>query len=264
MLSAALTEREEAAVAAPHLSFSRLSRYLHCPEQYRLYYIEDIRRKLAAASLVFGQVIHGALAALFRSGEDAVAFFQNIWREAKDYDLDYARQDSWDKFHTGGQALLERFLRDESRRLDNVAAVKKAFELRITNLDLPLIGVIDLVADLDGKRSFVDFKTASSAYEDHEALLSDQLTAYQLAVPDAEQAALCVLVKTKEPQIEWHRAARNGERLVEFLAKAEYLAREIAAGRSYKWPGKWCSWCDYLPVCLGDKTKVSETMIQIR
>jgi hypothetical protein len=31
--------------------------------------------------------------------------------------------------------------------------------------------------------------------------LSDQLTAYQLAELDAEQMALCVLVKTKEPKI---------------------------------------------------------------
>jgi len=33
-------------------------------------------------------------------------------------------------------------------------------------------------------------------------------------------------------------AARSGEDLAEFLAKADYVGREIAAGRFYKCPGK--------------------------
>lgn len=133
-----------------------------------------------------------------------------------------------------------------------------------SGLGLPFIGVIDLIADLDSKRAVVDFKTSASAYEDHEVLLSDQLTAYQLAEPDAEETALCVLVKTKEPQIEWHRAERRGDHLVEFLAKTEYLAGEIAAKRFYRRPGKWCSWCDYLPVCTHNQQQIRETLIQIR
>jgi PD-(D/E)XK nuclease superfamily protein len=143
-------------------------------------------------------------------------------------------------------------------------ASEKVFELRITNLDLPFIGIIDLLADVDGKRTVVDFKTSASAYEGHEVILSDQLTAYQLAEPDAEQAALWVFVKTKEPQMEWHLATRTGDQLIEFLAKVEYIAGEIAASRFYKRPGKWCSWCDYLPVCTGDRRKAGEALIQIR
>src|SRR5437867_9025276 len=82
----------------------------------------------------------------------------------------------------------------------NVAAAERAFELRITSLDLPFVGVIDPIADVDGKRTVVDFKTANAAYQEHEAILSDQLTSYQLAEPEAEQTAFCVLVKTKEPK----------------------------------------------------------------
>ena len=123
--------------------------------------------------------------------------------------------------------------------------------------------MIDLVATLDRKRTVVDFKTSGSAYGDHEAILSDQLTAYQLAEPEAEQAALCVLVKTKEPKIEWHPTERSPEQLVEYLAKAEYVAGEIQNERFYKRSGKWCSYCDYLPVCTGDQKTASETLVQI-
>jgi hypothetical protein len=89
------------------------------------------------------------------------------------------------------------------------------------------------------------------------------LTAYKLAEPETEQLALCVLVKTKEPKIEWHCVDRTGEQLAEYLAKVGYVAREITAGRFYKRSGLWCAWCDYLPVCLGDKKKVQETLVTV-
>ncbi len=72
-----------------------------------------------------------------------------------------------------------------------------------------------------------------------------------------------MLVKTKEPRIEWHIAGRSGDDLTEFLAKADLIAHEIAVGHFYKRPGKWCSWCDYLPVCVKDGKRAKETLLQI-
>jgi len=70
--------------------------------------------------------------------------------------------------------------------------------------------VIDLTADVAGTATVVDFKTSGSAFDAREVILSDQLTAYNLAEPGAERLALCVLVKTKEPKIEWHVTSRSG------------------------------------------------------
>ena len=264
MLPAFVEEREEFATAAPHLSFSRINRYLHCPEQYRLYYIENLRPRLTPASLMFGKITHQALALLFRERQDPVKIFLEYWKDAGQCDLHYRQRESWEKLNVSGQALLDRFQRDELVRLSKVTAVEKSFELHVTSLDLPVVGIIDLLADLDGKRTVIDFKTSSAAYQDHEVMLSDQLTTYQLAEPAAEQAALCVFVKTKEPQIEWHLSRRTGEQMGEFLDKADLIAHEIATAHFYKRPGKWCTWCDYLPVCTGDKRKTEETLIRIQ
>lgn len=76
----------------------------------------------------------------------------------------------------------------------------------MASVELPFIGIVDLVAQVKGRLTVIDFKTAASDYEDHEVELSDQLTAYWAAVPEAERVALCVLVKTKESRIEWHFA----------------------------------------------------------
>src|SRR5213083_2877364 len=99
MLPAFVEEREEIATAAPHLSFSRINRYLHCPEQYRLYYVENLRPRFAAASLVFGQITHQALAGFFRERKDPVHAFLGIWKDAGQYDLSYSQRESWEKLN---------------------------------------------------------------------------------------------------------------------------------------------------------------------
>src|SRR6266576_1170570 len=86
------------AEATPHLSYSRLQKYLTCPEQYRLYYIGKLRAMVENVSLVFGSVMHLALAAYFRHGDDpaplswrmgfaekhrAAVFPQGVMAEAK-------------------------------------------------------------------------------------------------------------------------------------------------------------------------------------
>ncbi len=249
-------------IHTPYLSHSRVNRYLLCPEQYRLYYVENLRPRHPAASLVFGQILHQALAHFFRTTEDPVLFFQKTWDDARPLELTYGARESWEKLLATGQALLEKFVREEVPRITSIRAIEQPFELTITSLDLPFVGVIDLVAEVDGKATVVDFKTASTAYEDHEVALADQLTAYSLAEPEVERVALWVLVKTKEPRIAWYLSRRGPEHLVEYLRKAELVAREITAGHFYKRPGRWCSWCDFLPVCLRDAHKVEETLMR--
>src|SRR5207302_6573286 len=125
------------------------------------------------------------------------------------------------------------------------------------------IGIIDLVAQVNRKRTLVDFKTAAANYEDYEVALLDQLSAYQLAEPDAEQAAVCVFIKSKEARIEWHVTKRTPEQVMEYLGKAELVAGQIEQGKFYKRPGKWCRQCEFLPVCTGNEREARETLVKL-
>jgi hypothetical protein len=78
-----------------------------------------------------------------------------------------------------------------------------------------------------------------------------------------EVPALCVFLKTVEPRIEWYRASRDPAQVIEYLGKAGYVAGEINAGHFYKRPGRWCGYCDYLPVCMGDRQRAEESLVQI-
>ncbi len=263
MLASFLRERDDALGNGSHLSHSRINRYLLCPEQYRLYYLEKLRPTVPPAALVFGQIVHQALAALVAQKVDPVRHFHDSWGMLKGVPLDFNQRESWEKLSASGEGLLAKFASEEFPKLSHIESVERPFTLKITSLDSPFVGVIDLVAEVEGKRTVADWKTAGSAFDEHEAAMSDQLTAYKLSEPAAEQLALCVLVKTKEPQILWHLTDRTGDRLVEYLNKVGYVAREIAAGRFYKRPGLWCAWCDFLPVCLGDKRKAGETLVTV-
>ncbi len=260
-----LKEREEQVIPKQraYLSYSRINKYLHCPEQYRLYYVENLRPRIPSASLVFGQIIHKSLEHLLRNQGDPVKWFLEAWNAFKEGELRYSQKESWEKLHAIGWSLLEKFQKEELPQLGKVSGTEKVFELNITSLPLPLVGVIDLITQMDSRRTVVDFKTAASAYEEHEVILSDQLTTYQLAEPEAEQTALCVLIKTKEPRIDWHIGQRKPEIVIEYLDKVHYVAQEITAGRFYKRSGKWCGYCDYLPICTGDTKKTEETLMQI-
>jgi hypothetical protein len=263
MIAKEIAHEEEWTVSnhTPYLSYSRISRYLQCPEQYRLYYVENLRPKISPANLVFGQVMHRSLSHLFGAQGDPLKFFQGHWRDLKDTPLDYAKTESWAKLESIGRGLLDEILQKELSRFGRVEASEKAFELQITGLNLSFVGIIDLIAELDGKRTVVDFKTSASAYQQHEVLLSDQLSAYQLAEPAAENSVLCVFVKTQKPKIEWHKANRTAGEVMEFLAKVDHIARMVVSGCFYKRPGKWCSWCDYLPVCIKDHEKANATLV---
>src|SRR2546430_2585796 len=107
---------------SPHLSHSRISRYLLCPEQYRLHYLERLRPRVQAASLVFGQAVHMALAFLFRQGADPIESFDELWAATKNLQLRYAKRESWERLQESGRALLQKFVKEELPRITNVRA----------------------------------------------------------------------------------------------------------------------------------------------
>src|SRR5438876_9803575 len=119
MKAPSLTDREGLVDqdSTPHLSHSRINRYLTCPEQYRLYYVEKLRPRIDSAGLVFGALIHVATADLSRTGEDPVEHFRRDWQNLKDIQLRYKKRESWDDLNTTGANLPKEFLSEEAPQI---------------------------------------------------------------------------------------------------------------------------------------------------
>ncbi len=258
-----IEQPQHAELYTPHLSYSRIQKYLTCPEQYRLHYIEKLRPRVQSASLVFGSVMHLTLAEYFRRGANPVETFNREWQALHSVEMRYSRSDSWQKLKDTGNTLLRKFCQEEAWKFGRTISVEQPFTLGFSNLDRPLIGTIDLVAEVQGKRTVIDFKTAASDFENYEVVLADQLTVYALAEPAAEQFALCVFVKAREPRVEWHMTQRLPEQAIEYLDKAEAITEQIRQGVFYKRVGNWCRRCDFLPECLGDEKKAQDTLVQL-
>jgi CRISPR/Cas system-associated exonuclease Cas4 (RecB family) len=248
---------------APPFSYTRIQKYLTCPEQYRLYYVERLRARQENASLVFGATVHLALAELFRHGLDPAETFEKEWQAIREVELRYSKRVSWQSLADTGKQLLEKFVREEAQKIAKVIAVEQAFKFYLSGLNLPFVTVLDLVAEVKGKRTLVEFKTAAADFERFEVELLDQATAYHLADPELQQVAVCVLVKTKKPQIRWHFTKRSAEEVMDYLQKVETVTQAIRAGLYYRRPGKWCRQCEYLPVCVGDAKNAGETLVRI-
>src|SRR5262249_19787158 len=147
--------------------------------------------------------VHAALAAHFRSAYDPIASFDAAWCRYQDQPVTYTGSESWLRLRDTGRALLQTFMANDRWRIRTVYDVEKRFAVTMAGLPRPIIGIIDLIADMDGRRTVIDWKTAGQHYGPWSADLSDQLTTYWLAEPQAEQVAFGVLLKTKSPEIQW-------------------------------------------------------------
>src|SRR5207253_10559861 len=103
---------ERKPVPAPigeHWSYSRIQKYLTCPEQYRQYYVQGLRAKAASASLVFGSVVHLAIAEYFRRETNPCRTFDKEWQSVRHLHLRYSGKESWESLADKGENLLETF-----------------------------------------------------------------------------------------------------------------------------------------------------------
>jgi CRISPR/Cas system-associated exonuclease Cas4 (RecB family) len=255
------------------LSHSKVNKYDFCPRAYRYYYIEGWKPKVKKPALLFGEAVDSAISAFFKIGNDPVMVFETAWRGLKESPIEWGKRNSWEGLLGIGKTLIERFVAEEALRFTEV--VPENVQRRLT-ADLPagqagldgltVVGYPDLYGRVDGRITLVDFKTAQSSYDPDEVQLNEQLTAYWWLLLanglPVDRVAFCVLLKLKEPRIEWHFAVRTQEEIAEYQDKLRLLATDIERGRFPKKTSSCGQWggCEYLPLCLGHEVRIRETL----
>ena len=119
------------------------------------------------------------------------------------------------------------------------------------DLGIPLVGVMDLVLQEETGPVIVDFKTAARADELSELAHEVQLGCYGYLFRQAtgtSESALEIrrLVKTKVPQISFHRwPARTERHFGRLFAVIRAYLDDLHAERFVFRPGQACSYCDF-------------------
>jgi putative RecB family exonuclease len=247
----------------PHLSASAINDYVECGLLYKLSRIDGFNKEFIPEALIFGSAVHEALREFYKermndttlSSEELITRFERIWREKAEGNdaISYKDGKDFTILLNEGKSLLGTYyknLRDDHFR---VLAVEEPFEFSLEGLDIPVIGIIDLLEeDESGTLIITDHKTAGKSYTSREVDGNFQLTIYHMAAKSNGYAdreillKLDCLIKTKTPRFEAYYTTRSekDERraMRKILAVANGIEKAVFVPNDTSWKCKDCTY----------------------
>jgi len=252
----------------PHLSASSIKSYLDCGLYYKFSRIDKLERTHTSDNLLFGSTIHRVLADYNQDKiignnmrlEDLTQLFSQYWKEAVDNtdNLLYSKGKSFESLLEQGKKLIKTYMSEAPRDQYEIMAVKEPFAFTIDGIDMPIIGVMDIVERDENDTVIIsDYKTVGTSTTINEVDSNFQLTVYYMAAKlngyaDREIVLkLDCLVKTKEPRFEQVYTSRNKDDEKRAVKKIKEVYNGIQKGVFIpNADGTWkCGTCEYKVYC---------------
>jgi RecB family exonuclease len=255
-------------------SISQIGTFENCPLQYRLNYVDRVRRLEEGVEAFLGQRFHEAMEWLYHERafrvvplEELLAYFENAWAEKWHCEVKIARSERCaDDYRLMGRRFIEDYYKrhhpfDEGRVLGLERYIR--FPLDESGR-YKCKGVIDrLMLAKDGAYEVHDYKTGSSLPEQAGLDRDRQLGLYQIGVQTLWPEA-------KEVRLIWHLVAfglemksrRTPEALEELKRDIAGLIDRIEAETEFApHESALCNWCPYWDLCPLKKhlAKLGET-----
>lgn len=209
------------------LSFSACQRYLLSSFSYYAHYMLRLRPVDTGSALVFGSALDAAFNALLgdkRDGREisidrARAMFDEVFRATDPNTIKYSKADfdttslpesfllassdnpavplAWHCLKYKGYLLIEEYASQVLPRIEKVYEIQKTISLK-NEVGDEFTGVIDFIAQIDGKIWIVDNKSSSVRYAENSVSESGQLATYFEAMKDEyDLAGACFIVVPK-------------------------------------------------------------------
>ena len=257
----------------PEYSISQIGTFEDCALQYKLIYVDKIKRYVEGVEAFLGQRFHEAMERLYKERafrvvplEELLDYYEKKWAENWHDEVKIVREDrTADDYRLLGRRFIEDYYRrhhpfNEGRVLGLERYIRFPLDKEGR---YNCKGIIDrLMLAPDGAFEIHDYKTSSSLPEQAEADRDRQLGLYQIGVqrlwPDA-----------KEVRLVWHyvafniemRSQRTPEALDALRGEIAGLIDRIEAEREFTpHESKLCDWCPYWDLCPVKKhlVKVAE------
>jgi len=239
-------------------SYTQISQYLACPRRYRHRYLDGWKEKDTRAAMLFGRAFELALGAYFRHEDPGEVFFRE-WSACKDQDLQFSKNETWDRMLEQGIMLLIRFC--QGNRIQ-VTRPHRNLQIKFTR---PIgrnefVAYIDGIGALDGERCLLEWKTSSSCYpEKPEGLLAldPQLVCYSWMTGISDVAQI-VFVRKRMVEIQYLRTTITDAQREEFGHLVENTIKRIESAEflphsGIRFPQNPCNTCPYIGLCLGQQ-----------
>jgi putative RecB family exonuclease len=248
-----------------YVSASRLNLWLKCPLAFRLKYVDGVRFPTPPA-VFLGKQVHAALERYYRhrqlgleiTPERICESVQRLWGPAAAEErIPFASLHDETELLAKAMQLVRAYLLKTRHETTRVMAVETAVRTPLIDprtgedLDIPLLGIMDLVlGEADGS-VILDFKTAARADELSELTHEIQLGCYAYLFRQSTgttESGLEIrrLIKTKVPQILFHRwPARTERHFQRLLSVVRAYLDDLHSARFVFRPGRGCSYCDF-------------------
>jgi len=250
----------------PEYSISQIGTFEQCALQYKLNYLDKIKRYEEGVEAFLGQRFHEAMERLYRERafrivplEELLAYYEKKWDENWHSEVKIKRKErTGDDYRLLGRRFIEDYYRrhhpfDEGRVLGLERYIR--FPLG-EGSPYKCKGIIDrLVLAPDGAFEIHDYKTSSGLPEQADLDQDRQLGLYQIGVqalwPDA-----------KEVRLVWHyvafniemRSKRTPEALDALRLEIAGLIDRIETEQEFApCESALCDWCPYWDLCPAKK-----------
>ena len=252
----------------PHLSHSSINSYMECGLYYKFSKIDKLKPQFVADNLVYGITVHRVLADFHQerligkllSADDLCDLFGQYWRDAAqdNESIRYTKSNTYSGILSQGKALLTAYHRHLPKERYSIVAIEEPFSINLEGLEVPIIGVMDLVEeDGDGTIIITENKTSGRAYSNSQIDQNLQLTVYQIAARlngyrDREiLLRIHCLIKTKVPTFKsyyTYRSLLDEHRAVRKIKKAwDGIQKEVFIPNDTSWK---CAYCEFKePYC---------------
>jgi PD-(D/E)XK nuclease superfamily len=249
-------------------SYTQISHYLACPRRYRHRYLDGWQEKDTRAAMLFGRAFEQAIAALFRREDPAAMLFEQ-WAPAKQMNLSYSGNDTWDRMLQQGIQLLERFVQDGRVRIRQPKTNQQIQFTRNLGSGNQFVAYIDAIGELDGTASVLEWKTTSARYPDEPsglAALDPQLICYSW-MTGIDEVAQVVFVRKRLVEVQYLRATITEQHRREFASLVEDTVKRIESGlflphSGIRFPQNPCTTCPFLGLCLDKQNLVEAALIR--
>ncbi len=247
-------------------SYSGLESYKKCPAQFKIRYIDNIRKPDEGIEAFMGKRVHDTLEHLYTEvGSGKVPFLDHIldfykttWDEYWHDRIAIAKRgERKEGYFRLGEDCIARFYRNNQPFSENVVGIELVMDFMLDNdPDYRMKGIIDRL-DHDGSGQFQihDYKTGKRAMGQRKADSDGQLALYQIALQQQKE-------NVNNVELVWHfvrygievRSKRTKEQLrqlADMFKKRidEIRLKEQQGGEFPAKPMILCNWCYYWQEC---------------
>lgn len=251
----------------PHLSVSAINTYLNCSLMYKFSRVDKLKPEYLSDNLIFGSTIHKVLAEYNQEkmmgnlllSEDLEEMFKAYWEDAaRDNDeIQYSKNVSYRILLNQGVKMLQAFIDRAPENDATIIAIEEPFVYEIDGLDIPVIGVMDLVEEeIDESLTITDYKTSKRSMPIIDVDNSFQLTVYYTAAKangyaDREiNLKFDCLIKTQKPKFEQIYTERSEAHSLRAIKKIKHvwdgIQKQVFIPNDTSW---YCSYCSYKSYC---------------